>query len=120
MGEAELFEIIFLTLRVSGTALIIACSLGIPFGLFLGSEEFRGKKFIQLLISTGMGLPPVVVGLILYLLLSNQGPLGPINWLFSPSGMILSQSILAFPLAAGFTYSVVSSVSPERCEITDS
>lgn len=112
MDEAELFEIIFLTLRVSGTALVIACGLGIPFGLFLGSEDFRGKRIIQLLITTGMGLPPVVIGLIVYLLLSNQGPLGPVNWLFTPSGMILSQSILAFPLAAGFTYSAVSSVSP--------
>ncbi|MBT4304615.1 MAG: ABC transporter permease [Chloroflexi bacterium] len=113
MVNNELLEIIFLTLRVSGSALAIACVLGIPFGLILGSEEFRGKKIIQLLISTGMGLPPVVVGLVVYLLLSNQGPLGTINWLFSPSGMILSQSILAFPLAAGFTSSAIAAVSPK-------
>ncbi len=112
MVNNELLEIIFLTLRVSGSALAIACLIGIPFGLFLGSEDFRGKKVVQLLISTGMGLPPVVVGLIVYLLLSNQGPLGPVNWLFSPAGMILSQSLLAFPLAAGFTSSAVSAVSP--------
>ena len=113
MVNNELLEIIFLTLRVSGSALAIDCVLGIPFGLILGSEEFRGKKIIQLLISTGMGLPPVVVGLVVYLLLSNQGPLGTINWLFSPSGMILSQSILAFPLAAGFTSSAIAAVSPK-------
>ncbi|MBW8010835.1 MAG: ABC transporter permease subunit [Chloroflexi bacterium] len=99
-----------MTLRVSGTALLLACLFGIPVGMILALENFPGKRLFQLLINTGMGMPPVVIGLIVFLLLSNEGPLGILNWLFTPSGMILAQTILAFPLAAGLTAAAVAAV----------
>ncbi|MFQ5614898.1 MAG: ABC transporter permease [Anaerolineales bacterium] len=108
--DPQLIRIIGLTLQVSGSALLLACLFGIPAGVLLGLVEFRGRKLLQLLVSTGMGLPPVVVGLVVYLLLSRQGPLGGLDWLFTPQAMILAQSILAFPLAAGLTSAAVREV----------
>jgi len=110
-GDTKILEIIFMTMQVSGSALILACLTGIPLGGFLGLADFRGKWLIQLVIYTGMGLPPVVVGLVAFLFLSNNGPLGWLDWLFTPTGMILAQSILAFPLATGLTASAVKAVS---------
>lgn len=109
----EWFEIVFLTIQVSGSAVLIACVLGIPTGVWLGLSDFRGKRLLQLLVSTGMGLPPVFVGLLVYLLLSRQGVLGGLDWLFTPTAMILAQSILAFPIAAGLTSAAVRSVPAE-------
>lgn len=112
-GDTKFIEIIILTIQVSGSALILASFTGIPLGAYLGLAEFRGKRLIQLVIYTGMGLPPVVVGLAAFLFLSNNGPLGWLDWLFTPLGMILAQSILAFPLATGLTASAVKAVSSD-------
>lgn len=109
----EWLEIVMLTIRVSGTALAIACVLGLPLGVSLGLAAFPGRRVVQVVISTGMGLPPVFVGLLVYLLLSREGVLGPLDWLFTPAAMIVAQSILAFPIAAGLTSAAVRSVSPE-------
>jgi len=109
----EWLEIVYLTVRVSGSAVLIACLLGLPLGVWLGLSEFRGKRLLQLLVSTGMGLPPVFVGLLVYMLLSRQGLLGELEWLFTPAAMILAQGTLALPIAAGLTASAVRSVSPE-------
>ena len=106
-------EIGLLTIQVSGTALLIACALGLPFGAWLGLTEFPGRRGVQVAVSTAMGLPPVVVGLLVYLLLSRQGSLASLDWLFTPSAMIFAQSILAFPIAAGLTSAAVSSVPAE-------
>ena len=106
-------EIVELTIRVSGTALLLACLFGLPLGVSLGLTEFRGRRLVQILISTGMGLPPVFVGLVVYMLLSRQGALGGLDWLFTPAAMILAQSILAFPIVAGLTSAAVRSVSRE-------
>lgn len=108
----EWLEIVALTVRVSGTALLIAAALGLPLGAALGLAEFPGRRAVQLIVSTGMGLPPVVVGLVVYILLSRQGPLGVLDWLFTPAAMILAQSILAFPIATGLTAAAVRSVPP--------
>jgi tungstate transport system permease protein len=107
---ADLLEIILLTIRVSGSALLIASALGVPFGAALGLVDFPGRRIVQVLISTGMALPPVFVGLVVYMLLSRRGPLGGLDWLFEPSAMILAQSLLAFPIAAGLTAAAVRSV----------
>ncbi|MDH5508076.1 MAG: ABC transporter permease, partial [Anaerolineae bacterium] len=111
MGNmAEIVEIIMLTLKVSGTALGIACVLGIPAGVVLGLGEFRGKRLLRVLVYTGMGFPPVVVGLVVFLVFSNGGPLGWVEWLFTAKGMIAAQSILALPLAMGLTSAAVGEV----------
>ena len=106
-------EIVALSLRVTGTALIISTILGIPLGALLGLTKFRGKEAVRAVLYTGMGLPPVVVGLFVYLLLSRSGPLGSFGWLFTPSAMICAQVLIASPLMVGLTMTSVESVNPE-------
>ena len=111
--DPNLIPIVLLTIRVSGTALLLACLMGVPIGIIMAIGHFPGRRVLQVLISTGMGLPPVVVGLVVFILFSNSGPLGALEWLFTPNGMITAQTILAFPLAAGLTSSAVAAVSPK-------
>lgn len=110
--DSELFSIIFLSLKVSGTALIIATAVGLPVGVLTGLKRFTGRGFIISLLNTFMGLPPVVVGLFLYLLLSRRGPLGFMALLYSPSAMIIAQSILAFPIVAALSHSALIKIEP--------
>jgi len=117
-GDPVLWEIILLSARVSGIALLISALLGIPFGAFMGLVRFRGRRFVQAIIYTGMGLPPVVAGLAVYLLLSRAGILGPLNLPFVPElftvpAMIVAQVIIATPLVAGYTMSAVAEVTPD-------
>jgi tungstate transport system permease protein len=97
---------------VTGAALLVATLVGVPLGALLGLVRFRGQALVSLALYTGMGLPPVVVGLAVYLLLSRSGPMGALGWLFTPSAMILAQTIIAFPLVTGLTMSAVASVDP--------
>ena len=112
-----LTEIILLSLQVSGVALLFSTVIGIPLGAFMGLNRFKGRKLIIALLYTGMGFPPVVVGLFVYILLSRGGPLGSLSWsfipsLFTPGAMIIAQTIIAFPLVAGFTMAAVMGVDP--------
>ncbi|AEH61616.1 binding-protein-dependent transport systems inner membrane component [Methanosalsum zhilinae DSM 4017] len=102
--------IIAVSLQVSGTALIIAALIGIPLGAFMGLTNFPGKPLIVALLYTGMGFPPVVIGLFVFILLSSSGSLGSFGWLFTPYAMIMAQSIISFPLVAGFTMTAVMGV----------
>jgi len=111
-GDAELFEIIALSLRVSGFALIISVIIGVPLGTLLGLVRVPGRGAITVGLYTGMGLPPVVVGLFVYLMLSRSGPFGPLGWLFTPKAMVVAQSIIALPLVAGLTLTAVQAVDP--------
>ncbi len=116
-GDPALWRIILLSAKVSGAALLISAVMGIPLGAILGLVKFPGKRLIQAAIYTGMGLPPVVVGLAVYLLLSRNGILGPLNlpWvpeLFTVPAMVLAQVILATPLVAGYTMTAVAEVDP--------
>ncbi|MBM3135612.1 MAG: ABC transporter permease subunit [Chloroflexi bacterium] len=112
LSNPALVEIVTLTLRVSGTALLISTVIGIPLGSWLGLTRFLGRRLVIALLYTGMGFPPVVVGLFVYLLLSRSGPLGFLDWLFTPRAMIVAQTIIAFPLVAGFTMAAVMGVDP--------
>ncbi len=112
-GDSALWQIVWLTLLVSGTALFISAVVGVPSGAFLGLRSFRGLRWLTAVIYTGMGLPPVVVGLVVFLLLSRQGALGDLEWLFTPQAMILAQVILAVPLVMGVTMTAVRGVSRE-------
>jgi len=112
--DPALFEVVGLTLRVTLGALVIALLLGVPVGAAIGlARRLPGRSLIIPVIYTGMGLPPVAVGLFTYLMLSNQGPLGDLGWLFTPTGMILAQTIIAFPLVVGLTMTSVQSVDPD-------
>ncbi len=115
-GDSALYEIVWLSLRVSGVALVVSALIGIPLGALLGLGRFFGRRFVIALLYTGMGFPPVVVGLFVYLMLSRNGPLGGLDWpfipnLFTPAAMIAAQSIISFPLVAGFTMAAVMGVS---------
>lgn len=111
--DPELLQILGLTLRVTGAALLLAIFIGIPVGVALGlSRRIPAAGCLVPLIYTGMGLPPVVVGLFVYLFLSNQGPLGDLQWLFTPTAMILAQLIIALPLIIGLTLTAVQSTDP--------
>jgi tungstate transport system permease protein len=115
---SDLTEIILLSLKVSGTALLFSTLIGIPLGVLMGMTRFMGRRLVVALLYTGMGFPPVVIGLFVYLMLSRSGPLGSLNWdfipsLLTPSAMVIAQTIIAFPLVAGFTMAAVMSVDPQ-------
>jgi tungstate transport system permease protein len=109
----NIIDIILLTIHVSGTALVIAVLIGIPLALLIVNKSSLVNKIIRIIINTGMGFPPVVIGLLVFLLISNKGPLGFTEWLFTPKGMILAQVILAIPFVSGLTISAIDAVSPK-------
>lgn len=105
-------SIVWLSVRVSGAAVVISSLIGIPLGVWCGVSR-RLRRVVLPLASTGMALPPVVVGLLLYILLSRSGPLGWLGWLFTPGAMILAQSLLALPFVTAITMHSVGSVPEE-------
>lgn len=110
--DAELFGIIFLSLEVSGLALLVATMLGLPAGAVLGLKKFPGRGLVVSVMNTFMGLPPVVVGLFIYLLMSRRGMLGFLGLLYTPSAMIIAQTILAVPIVTALCQSAIVNVDP--------
>lgn len=110
--DRELLSIIFLSLKISGLALIIAILLGLPAGALTGLRKFPARGFVISLLNALMGLPPVVAGLFAYLLLSRSGPLGFLELLYTPTAMIIVQSALAFPIVASLCHAAIISVDP--------
>ena len=110
LADPALLAIVALSLQVTGIALVIAVVAGVPIGAVVGLTRFPGKRLVTLVLYTGMGLPPVVVGLFVYLMLSRSGPFGTLGWLFTPTAMVAAQIILAFPLVAGLTQTAVEAV----------
>jgi tungstate transport system permease protein len=110
--DRELIGIIALSLQVSGIALVIATVLGLPMAALLGLKKFPFRGFLISLMNTFMGLPPVVVGLFLYLIISRSGPLGFLGLLYTPSAMVLAQTILAFPIVASLSHAAIVSIDP--------
>lgn len=100
------------SLQVTISALLISMVIGIPLGTWFALVKFPGKRLVTALIYTGMGLPPVVAGLVVYLFLSRSGALGDLGWLFSVKAMIVAQTIIALPLLVGMTMSSILSVDP--------
>ena len=96
-------SIALLTLKVTGLATLAAAVAGVPLGYLMGVREFRGRRVVVALANTGMGLPPVVVGLVVALLLSRQGPLGSLELLYTPAAIVAAQLIIALPIVAGLT-----------------
>lgn len=99
-GDPELVRIVLLSLRVSLTAVVLAAIVGLPVGAALAVFRFPGRRAVVVLLNALMGLPPVVVGLLVYVMLSRSGPLGFLAWLFTPQAMILAQTVLIAPLIA--------------------
>jgi len=105
--DETLTEIVVLSLRVSLTAVAIAAVIGLPVGAALALFKFRGRTFLVVVLNALMGLPPVIVGLIVYLLLSRAGPFGVLGLLFTPAAMIVAQVLLVTPIIAALTRQVV-------------
>ena len=106
-GDPELFAIVRLSLLVSLSAVLFAALIGVPLGALLALNRFRGSEAIVVIINAMMGLPPVVVGLTVFLLLSRSGPLGEWGLLFTPQAMIIAQTILVTPIIAALTRQTV-------------
>lgn len=108
--DAQLVAIVARSLFVSGTACAVACALGLAAGAWLGVARFRGRGALLTVLNTTLALPSVVVGLVVYLLLSRTGPLGAFGWLFSLKAMVIAQTILVLPVAAALTRQLVEDV----------
>ena len=115
-GDADLFEIVGLSLQVSLSATLIACAIGLPVGALLAVSRFRGRGAVLVLINALMGLPPVVVGLLVYLYLSRSGPLGFLGLLYTPGAMIVAQTILIVPIVAALSRQVLEDLHGEYAE----
>ncbi len=115
-GNAELWNIVLLSLQVTGSAVLIATIIGLPIGAALAVTKFRGRGAILVLLSALMGLPPVVVGLLVYMALSNVGPLGVLGLLYTPTAMIIAQTILVLPIIAALSRQVVEDHAKEYQE----
>ena len=109
-GNAEVYSIVRLSLSVSIFATAVSVAIGVPLGALIAIKKFPLKKIAISLVNTGMGLPPVVVGLMAMLLLSRSGPLGFLGWLYTPAGMVLAQVIIATPVVTGLSLSAMQSM----------
>lgn len=105
-------RITLFTLYVCAIATAAGMVLGVPLGTSLAFYRFRGRKFLVTLVNAGMGLPPVVVGLFVYLFLKRRGPLGFLNWLYTPKAIVLAEVVLAMPLIAGITMAALQNADP--------
>ena len=115
-GDRELYAIIALSLGVSLSAVLFAACLGLPFGAALAVARFPGRQTVTVLLNALMGLPPVVVGLVIYLLLSRAGPLGRFGLLFTPGAMIIAQTVLIAPIIAALTRQSIADAWQEYAE----
>ena len=116
-ADPDLREIIALSLRVSLTAVAIACLAGLPLGAAVAMGHFRGRTAVVILLNALMGLPPVVVGLLVYLMLSNAGPLGWLQLLYTPTAMIIAQAVLITPIVAALSREVVEQLHHDYAEL---
>lgn len=111
-----LWTVVMRSLAVSGTATLIACAIGMVAGAWLGVARFRGRGAVVTLLNTALAVPAVVVGLVVYLLLSRSGPLGFLGWLFSFQAMVLAQTVLVLPIAMALTRQVIEDADRQHGE----
>lgn len=115
--DADLLEIVLLSLQVSCTAVAVSCLFGLPLGAALAVLRFPGRGALTVLVTGLMGLPPVVVGLTVYLMLSAAGPLGVLQLLYTPTAMIIAQTLLVTPIVAALSRQVVSDMHEEYADL---
>jgi tungstate transport system permease protein len=111
--DAEVWAITWLSIKISGSATLISLFLGIPLGIILALSHFPGRSFVAAMVNTGMGLPPVVVGLFVSIFLWRNGPLGMLELIYSPTAMVIAQVIIALPIVAGLTMAAFQSLDPK-------
>ncbi|HEY1372730.1 MAG TPA: ABC transporter permease [Candidatus Binatia bacterium] len=111
-GDAEVWAITWLSLKVSGLATIISLVVGMPLGILLAMSRFPGRALAVALVNTGMGLPPVVVGLFVSIFLWRSGPFGFLDIIYTPTAIVIAQVIIAFPIVAGLTLTSFQTLNP--------
>ena len=111
--DKDFFEILLLSMKVSFLSLLLSCLVGLPLGTYLAIKNFWGRDTILIIINAMMGLPPVVVGLIVYLLISRSGPFGWLGVLYTPSAMIIAQMILIIPIIVSLTAQIIEEINEE-------
>jgi tungstate transport system permease protein len=111
-GDPEVLRIALLSLQVSGTATLLSLLVGIPLGTVLALTRFPGRNFAMSLVNTGMGLPPVVVGLFVTIFLWRSGPLGFLELLYTPTAIVIAQLVIAAPIVTGLTVAAVQQLNP--------
>ena len=112
-GDRQVVQVAGLSLLVSSLATALSLAVGIPLGSALALSKFPGRRLLVSLVNTGMGSPPVVVGLIVSIFLWRSGPLGVLQLMYTPSAMVIAQFIIAFPVVAGFTLATVQQLDPK-------
>jgi tungstate transport system permease protein len=112
-GDPYVWETLWLSVRVSGIAVVLGVLLGLPLGVLVGVSRFAGRRIVVALIHTGFALPPVVAGLFVYIMLSRAGPAGSLQLLFTPAAMVAAQALLASPYVAGITLAAMQAVPAE-------
>jgi tungstate transport system permease protein len=111
-GDPEVVRVTWLSLRVSGTATVIALGIGVPLGTLLALARFPGRSLALAAVHTGMGMPPVVVGLFVTILLWRNGPLGALGLLYTPAAMVIAQVVIAAPMVTGLTVAAMQGLDP--------
>ncbi len=119
LSDPALIEVVVLTLFVSGLATLLSLVIGVPLGVVLGLERFRGRSVIRLVVDVGMGLPPVLVGLALLLVFWRTGPLGSLRLTFTPAAMVIAQFFLAMPIVVGLTAAAIEGLPGAALEQLD-
>jgi tungstate transport system permease protein len=119
-GDAELYGIIARSLFISGMATLVAMLVGIPLGYTLARGRFPGRTLLLGIVNTGMGMPPVVVGLVVWLLLTRSGPFGDLELIYTPQAMIIAQFVIATPLVVGFTAASIQALPAQLPDLLTS
>jgi tungstate transport system permease protein len=111
-GDGEVWSILWLSLAVSGTATLVSLLVGIPLGALLALVRFPGRRLLVSVVNAGMGLPPVVVGLFVSIMLWRSGPLGDLEILYTPAAIVVAQAVIAAPIVIGITLAAIQNVPP--------
>ncbi|MFN2215872.1 MAG: ABC transporter permease [Anaerolineales bacterium] len=110
--DPEVWQITLLSLKLSGLGTLISLLIGLPFGTWLGLGKFPGRSFLLSMMNAGMGLPPVVVGLAVALMLWRSGPLGSLHLIYTPSAIVIAQTIISAPVVTGLTAAALQQLNP--------
>src|SRR5207248_1049369 len=112
-GDSELLRVSWLSLEVSGLATIVCLVVGVPLGTALALARFPGRGIVLTMVNTGMGMPPVVVGLVVSIMLWRSGPLGQLRLLYTPTAIVIAQCVIALPIVVGLSVAAIQQLNPK-------
>lgn len=112
-GDPELIRVTLMSLRVSGTAILLCLLVGVPLGTAIALSRFRGRGLVLALVNSGMGMPPIVAGLIVSVMLWRTGPFGQMRLLYTPTAMVIAQCVIALPVVVGLTVAAIQQLNPK-------